>query len=118
MKIRQVLLPMAFVAACLALGLLTMELPGLYFGLYVALVTVIVVGFAVRIARYRRHPVRDGLAPAGDAAEAVQDLYLARPRVPVVYGDDTPDPDLTLYVDAPQQDPADLRDLPTGPASS
>lgn len=67
------------------------------------------------VAGRRRGGLRAALAPAADATEGVQDLYLSRPRQPVVYGDDTPDPDPTLYVDAPSPDPADLRG---GPASS
>lgn len=112
MKLRQLVVPVVVVLAFLALGFAALQMPGLYPALYVALVVAIGVGFAVRIARSRHHPIRVGLAPAGDAGELVQDLYLARPRVPVVYGDGNPDPDLTLVVDAPDQDPGDLCDLP------
>lgn len=118
MTVRQVLVPAVFLLGALGVGLLATEVPGLYFAMAVCLYVAIAVGFVVRIARMRKHPVREGLSPAGDAGEAMQDLYLARPRVPVVYGDETPDPDLTLYVDAPQQDPGDLRDLPSAPVSS
>lgn len=112
--VRQLLVPVVVVLALLGLGLAALEVPALYPALYVALGVAIAAGFAVRIARTRRHRIRVGLAPAGDAAELVQDIYLARPRVPVVYGDGTPDPDVMLVVDTPPPDPGDLRDLPAG----
>lgn len=56
---------------------------------------------------------RSGLAPVVDAIEGVQDMYLGRPGSPVAYGEEAPDPDATLVVDAPEPDPADLRGSPT-----
>ena len=111
MTVRQVLVPVVFLLGALGVGLLATAVPGLYFAMAVCLYVAIAVGFAVRIARARKHRVRDGLAPAGDALEIAQDLYLSRRRYPVRYGDDTPDPDATLYVDTPEHDPADLTDL-------
>jgi hypothetical protein len=71
---------------------------------------VIVVGVVVRVFRgARRGGLRGGLGPVADGLDLAQDIYLSRPRPPVTYGADTPDPDLTLYVDAEEEDPGDLR---------
>jgi|GEM_PF-6253891 len=118
MTVRQVLAPALFLVGALGVGLLTSALPGLYFAMAMCLYVAIAVGFIVRIVRSRRHRVRDGLSPAGDALEVMQDLYLSRNRVPVVYGDETPDPDATLYIDVLERDPGDLRDLPAERPSS
>lgn len=74
---------------------------------------VLVVAMVVRGLRpgARDHRVRTALAPAADGLETVQGIYLGRPDVgPVAYGSDDP-PDVTLYVDTPDPDPGDLRQV-------
>ena len=109
MQLRRWWIPVVFVAGFAFVGWLSVVAPSFVTVLVGVGWLAIGVGFAVRIARARQHRLRTGLAPAGDAAEIVQGMYLGRPDVEVVYGDDTPDPDLTLYVDDPEQDPGDLR---------
>jgi len=74
---------------------------------------VLVVGMVLRGLRpgARSHRVRTALAPAVDGLETVQGIYLGRPDVgPVAYGPDDA-PDVTLFVDTPEPDPGDLRQV-------
>ncbi len=109
MQVRRLWIPVVFVGACVLVGWLCVAAPQLIAVLLGAALLALVVGFAVRFARAPEHKLRAALAPAGDATEGVQDIYLGRPRHPVTYGGDTPDPDQTLFVDAQEPEPGDLR---------